>query len=382
MDYLYTNTAMLQNKIYQYFWKEIINTFLIILFGFTLITWTVKAVNFLELIIENGYSINTYFSYSILNIFGIITKFIPLAFLITLIIFILKQLQENEFLILWSVGVKKKTIVDFLFLVSIAIILFNLILSVVFSPLALNKSRHLLNNSNLNSLMPILRTQQFSDSFKGLTLFVEKKLDNEIKNVFIHDNANTLKNLTANKSKNTQTTIISQKGIVTNESLILLEGKIISTDINKKSNIIRFDQLNIDLNKFENNTIKIPKLQETSTYKLFGCILKNTLNGNICNENLRKEIVPILNRRIIYPFYLPLISMICCLLLVKNRKKILYNKYSIFIFCFFILLFSELILKFTGFSKSLTLLFALLPIILTPSLYFFLIYEFSKESKL
>ena len=207
---------MLQNKIYQYFWKEIINTFLIILFGFTLITWTVKAVNFLELIIENGYSINTYFSYSILNIFGIITKFIPLAFLITLIIFILKQLQENEFLILWSVGVKKKTIVDFLFLVSIAIILFNLILSVVFSPLALNKSRHLLNNSNLNSLMPILRTQQFSDSFKGLTLFVEKKLDNEIKNVFIHDNANTLKNLTANKSKNTQTTIISQKGIVTN----------------------------------------------------------------------------------------------------------------------------------------------------------------------
>ena len=99
-------------------------------------------------------------------------------------------------------------------------------------------------------------------------------------------------------------------------------------------------------------------------------------------RNLRKEIVPILNRRIIYPFYLPLISMICCLLLVKNRKKILYNKYSIFIFCFFILLFLELILKFTGFSKSLTLLFALLPIILTPSLYFFLIYEFSKESKL
>ena len=34
----------------------------------------------------------------------------------------------------------------------------------------------------------------------------------KLKNVFIHDNANTLKNLTANKSKNTQTTIISQKG--------------------------------------------------------------------------------------------------------------------------------------------------------------------------
>ena len=127
---------------------------------------------------------------------------------------------------------------------------------------------------------------------------------------------------------------------MTNESLILLEGKIISTDINKKSNIIRFDQLNIDLNKFENNTIKIPKLQETSTYKLFGCILKNTLNGNICNENLRKEIVPILNRRIIYPFYLPLISMICCLLLVKNRKKFCITN-IVFLFFVFLFYFSQ-----------------------------------------
>ena len=62
-----------------------INTFLRFYLVLHLITWTVKAVNFLELIIENGYSINTYFSYSILNIFGIITKFIPLSFLITLI---------------------------------------------------------------------------------------------------------------------------------------------------------------------------------------------------------------------------------------------------------------------------------------------------------
>ena len=128
---------------------------------------------------------------------------------------------------------------------------------------------------------------------------------------------------------------------MTNESLILLEGKIISTDINKKSNIIRFDQLNIDLNKFENNTIKIPNSKRLQLIKLFGCILKNTLNGNICNENLRKEIVPILNRRIIYPFYLPLISMICCLLLVKNRKKKFCITNIVFLFFVFLFYFSQ-----------------------------------------
>ena len=100
---------MLQNKIYQNFIKEIIKTFLIILFGLSAIAWTVRAVNFLDLIVENGYSVMTYFQYSFLNLFGILTKFIPLAFLISLLIFIMKQIRENEFIILWVSGVKNKS---------------------------------------------------------------------------------------------------------------------------------------------------------------------------------------------------------------------------------------------------------------------------------
>jgi lipopolysaccharide export LptBFGC system permease protein LptF len=373
---------MLQNKIYQYFGKEIVKTFFVILIGFTAITWTVKAVNFLELIIESGYSVLTYFNYTILNIFGIITKFIPLAFLIALIIFILKEIQENEFIILWTVGVKKTAIINFLFLISILVLIFSLLLSVFFSPLALNKSRQLLNNNELNSLLPVLRTQQFTDSFKGLTLFIEKKVNNEIKNVFIHDEANTLKNFTSNKSKYNSTTIVSPGGIVTNNNLILFDGKIISTNDDKENNLIKFNQLNINLNKFENSTIKVPKLQETATSELLKCIIQNSFNGYFCNENLKKEIIPILNRRIVYPFYLPLISLVCCLLLIKNNKKILYNKYSVFIMCFILLLLIELIIRFTGINKSLSFLFIFFPIVLTPVLYVFLRHKFSKESEL
>ena len=97
---------MLQNKIYQNFIREILKTFLVILFGLSIIAWTVRAVNFLDLIVESGYSITTYFHYSFLNLFGIMTKFIPLSFLIALLIFIIKQIQENEFVILWTSGVK------------------------------------------------------------------------------------------------------------------------------------------------------------------------------------------------------------------------------------------------------------------------------------
>ena len=44
---------MLQNKIYRNFIKEILKTFLVILFGLSVIAWTVRAVNFLDLISED-----------------------------------------------------------------------------------------------------------------------------------------------------------------------------------------------------------------------------------------------------------------------------------------------------------------------------------------
>ena len=98
---------MLQNKIYQNFTLEILKTFLVVLFGLSIIAWTVRAVNFLDLIVESGYSVSIYFQYSFLNILGILPKLIPLSFLIALTIFIAKQTQENEFIILWTSGVIK-----------------------------------------------------------------------------------------------------------------------------------------------------------------------------------------------------------------------------------------------------------------------------------
>ena len=59
---------MLQNKIYQNFLIEIIKTFLVILFGLSIIALTVRAVNFLELIVDSGYPPSTYFKYSFLNL--------------------------------------------------------------------------------------------------------------------------------------------------------------------------------------------------------------------------------------------------------------------------------------------------------------------------
>ena len=101
---------MLQNKIYQNFFLEILRTFFTIVFGLSIISLTVRGVNFLDLIVDSGYSTSTYFLYSLLNLTNILTKFIPLSFLLALVFTVIKLERQNELLVIWTSGISKKQI--------------------------------------------------------------------------------------------------------------------------------------------------------------------------------------------------------------------------------------------------------------------------------
>ena len=369
---------MLQNKIYINYLLEILKTFFTIILGLSLIALTVRSVNFLDLIVDNGYSLSTYFFYSFLNIFGIAPKFFPLAFLISIFIFILRHNNNNEFVILWTTGVKKSVLMNLLMLSSLLIVFFYLIFSTFLTPLALNKSRFVLSQSEFNSFLPTIRAKQFSDSFKGLTFIVEKKIDNEIEHVFLYDTGNNLNSLSSNISNSSSTTIIAEKGIVEDKELYLINGQIIS---NKKSSnesdVIQFDELNIDLKMLDTTVIKKPKLQETSTLKLLSCVFNKNILDKLCNNETMKEIIPALIRRLILPAYIPILALFASILLL-NSKNYFSHTFSIFFYCFSILIFAELILKYTGHSSLIRSIYILMPVIILTLIYPFLSIKLSK----
>ena len=105
--------------------------------------------------------------------------------------------------------------------------------------------------------------------------------------------------------------------MINKRNLFLINGQIISA---KKSNIevINFEQLDINLSGLSTSTIKVPKIQETSTYKLINCFIKNTDKIKLCNKDTKKEILPNLIRRLILPFYIPVIALMCSFLLIKT----------------------------------------------------------------
>lgn len=369
---------MLQNKIYHNYFFEIFKTFFTIIICLSLIAITVRAVNFLDLIVDNGYSIDIYFKYIFLNLFGIAPKFIPLAYLLAVLIFIIKHDNNREFVILWTSGVKKSVLVNLLMITSLIVIIFYLIFSTFLTPHALNKSRTILSQSQFNSFLPTVRPNQFSDSFKGFTFFVEKKYNNEIKNIFLHDTGSYFKNLSTNYENVNSTTIIADKGIVEKKKLILINGEIISSkNKNENNEIIKFDQLSIDLKKLKTTVITRPKLQETSTIQLVSCIVGKNKDLKICNNEIKKEIIPLLIRRIFLPTYIPLLALSCCFLLVGQKNYIL-NKSIVFLSCFVLLILSELILKYTGTNIFLRFFYIALPPLFFCIIYPSILYKFSK----
>ncbi len=371
---------MLQNKIYLNFTIEIFKIFLIVLFGLSMIALTVRAVNFLDLIVDSGYSVPIYFQYSLLNLLGISVRFIPLSFLISLSVFILKHSQDNEFIILWTSGVKKLSLVKIFIVSSFIISIIYLLFSIFLTPMALNKSRSILNDNNFNSFLPTVKTQQFSDSFFGFTFFVEKKINNQIKNIFIHDTGNNLKNLSPDSNTTSNNTVIAKSGIIEDKKILLINGQIISSKENDESQIIDFEQLLINLNNLDTTTIKKPKIQETSTLDLIYCLVGEEKNLKLCNKNFKKEIISTLNRRIVSPLYIPILALLCALSLIKS-KKIYFNKYLSFFYCFLLLLFTELVVKYTGMNNLVLYIFIICPIFLFSFVYFFLNNKFSMELK-
>ena len=372
---------MLQNKIYQNYFIEIIKTFLTIVLGLSLIALTVRAVNFLELIVDNGYPVTTYFQYSILNIFGIAPKFMPLAFFISVIIFIIKHQGDSEFIILWTSGVKKLQLVNLILFSSITVLIIYLVFSAFLTPLALNKSRQLLTEDQLNSFLPTIRSQQFSDSFKGFTFIVDDKVNNEVNNIFIHDTNNNLKNLSSNIGNVSSTTIIANQGIINNRKMLLINGQIISSKKKEEVEVINFEQLDISLSDLSTATIKMPKLQEISTLKLLSCFVKDSNEKKFCNKDAKKEIIPNLIRRLILPFYIPVVSLLCSFLLVKNNINLL-EKMKIYLFTFLLLVLTELFIRYTGINYQIRSIYIILPFALIMSVYLILNYKLKKFNKI
>ena len=378
---------MLSNKIYKHFFLELSKYFFITLFTFSAIVWTVQAVNFLDLVVEDGLSLSIYLSYSLLNVPKILTKFIPLSFLIALVLAILKFENENELIILWTAGLNKMKVVNFFLKVSLLVTLLQLFFATVINPYILNYSRSLIKSSNLDFISSMVKTNQFNDTVPGLTVFVEEKNDDgSMKNIFIRDESSILKSI-ENPNSTDNVTIIAKKGRVINPSspvLVLRDGIIQSQRIDRDIQTIKFKKTMLKLDNIQTRSIVQTKIQETPSKTLIECYF-NKENKEILNcprDHKKNDVLSEINRRFGMPLYIPVITLVICFLLnqrEENRFKN-YYKYIYTVFAFIILVVAEILVKYSGKSFSNSLIYYSAPFLMATLIYFEIIRNFLYEN--
>jgi lipopolysaccharide export system permease protein len=379
----------MKNTIYKYFFYEFIRYFAVVIFALTAVIWTIQAVNFLDLVTDDGHAFMVYFFYSLLTLSKIVTKLFPFSFLIASILTILKFEKDNELIILWTSGLNKIHIVNLMLRISLIMMVLQLTLTTVMNPQVLNFSRSLLKNSQLQFMGSLLKEKQFNDTVEGLTIFVDKKQDDgTFKNIFIRDDGNVVTNVSDGP-----TTIYAKSGYIEKEysNLVLIDGNMQKTEANKDITIVKFKKTALNLSGLSTKTTSEPKIQETSTKKIIKCLnvrylyelncLADPNNIELKKQFIRQNIIEV-NRRFGMPIFIPLIGLVSCFLLSRKREKNMtfISKYLYFIIGFIILVSSEITVRYSGNSINHAAVYYSIPIVLLPLIYLYLIRVFKYEN--
>ena len=361
---------------------DCLSFFIISLISASIVVWVFQAVNFLDIMLEDGRSYLVYANYSLLNLPKIISKILPFALFFGLFFVLTKYELNNELIIFWTFGVNKIKLINFFVKISFLLMILQILFTAFLVPKSLEFSRSLIKNSNIDFFEGFIKPKKFNDKIKNLTIYAEDKdQDGNLINIYLKKEIdNSSYQITYSKNG-------KFLGEENNKILKLYNGETINY-VNDKISKFKFQSSDFSLNNLDANIIPVNKTQETSTKILISC-LNNLLNLNYeflkkvdfkdsvhnCRVENLDNIYKELYKRFIIPFYIPTLILISLLLITKSKENINYLKFRIIIFIIGInaIIFSEITLKFIQeiFYKNIFIIF--LPLLLFILLYIFFI---------
>tara|TARA_B100000579_G_scaffold267663_1_gene220825 strand:+ start:1365 stop:2414 length:1050 start_codon:yes stop_codon:yes gene_type:complete len=312
--------------------------------------WVFQAVNYLDIMVEDGRNYVVYFNYTILNFPKIISKILPFAVFLSFYYVLIKYESNNELIIFWNFGISKIQVINFFLKFSLMILFLQIIFASLIVPKSQDLARSILKNSDINFFDNFLKPKKFNDIIKGVTIYSESKDENGLlKNIYIKKITNQ-KEFEITYAKRGEI-----KTFGTNQVLVLFDGENIK---GKKDNLnsFSFSKSDFNLTNLDSNTITHKKTQQNSTIDLFQCY-KNLTDKNFkgeitdienCRQENKSNILAELYKRLIIPFYLPILILISLLSILTNKEDMNYfkNKIYIFLLGLFIIIFSETTLRF------------------------------------
>ena len=356
--------------------------FLIALFSSGIVIWVFQAVNFLDIMIEDGRSYTVYISYSLLNFPKILNKLFPFVLFFSLFYVTIKYEANNELIIFWNFGVNKIEFINFVFKFSFILMIIQLVLSSIAVPKSQDLGRSFLRESSVHFYENFIKAKRFNDTLKKITIYSERKdAEGNLYNLYLKKEIN---------QNNFQVTYAKKgffKEINNMPILVLFDGETITGKNNKITNI-SFSKSDFPINNAESSSFHSQKkTQELTSLNLFKCATflisskKNKINPKIVNCTVRNanNIYKELYKRFIIPFYILVLALVPFLLIILSKENSKYSKLKLttFISGLFIIIFSETTIRIISDSLIKNVIISLFPFIFIIILYLIFIQKFN-----
>jgi len=349
--------------------------FLIALFSSSIVIWVFQAVNFLDIMIEDGRDYKIYISYSLLNFPKIINKTFPFVLFFSLFHLTIKYENNNELLIFWTFGITKIELTNFILKFSLILMLIQIFLSSIMIPISQDMARSFLRTSTVNFFGNFIKPQRFNDTIKNVTIYSEKKnAEGNLINLYLKKQI----------SENDFQITYAKKGVFkkynNTSTLVLYNGETITAKNDQITNF-SFSKSDFPLNNFQSNTTTYKKTQELTSLNLIRCVKllysKRPINNSAiqnCSKNNLRNIYQELYKRFIIPLYIPLLVFVPLLLTLTSKENLNYSRVKILTFMIglFIIIFSETSIRMISEIFLKNLFFTILPFLFLFT--FYLIY--------
>ena len=362
--------------------------FTIALLSSSVVVWIFQAVNFLDIIIEDSRDYLVYINYSLLNFPKILSRLFPFVLFFSVFYVTDRYEQNNELMIFWNFGVNKIAVINFFFRISFILLIIQILFTSIIVPNSQNLARTFIKNSSISDFSNFIKPQKFNDTITGVTIFSEKKdLEGYLYNLYVK------RDLENNDFLITYAEKGKFKNINNTPVLILFNGETINYQNNEITNF-SFSKTDFVLKNYTTNTTTQTKTQEISTLDLFICFQRiynfeylSFFSKNIdiinCSSKNIKNIIREMYKRLLIPFYIPLLILISFLLIISSKESANYKKIKFLTFFLGLItvILSETTIRFITANLNFNMKLVVIPFILILLFYFLLLFNFKSNNK-
>ncbi len=233
--------------IFQYIFRQMALPFLFFTGLLTMMIWLTQSLRTLDLILNGGQSLGTFFYLVILLLPSMLTVILPISLFCGVLYGLHRLYTDSETVVLWSAGMGRATMLAPILAVAVLVTLANFAMSLWLMPLGYRNMKERIYEIRSDLAASFVREGQFTSKIAGLTVYIASApTRGDLKGIMVHDS----------RRPGRPRTYLAERGIFlkTPEGprLVMHRGEVQEVANNEgQLQILKFDRTILDLGQFE-----------------------------------------------------------------------------------------------------------------------------------